>query len=80
MSTTFDITLTDGTSESVADADAYQQEQSMTTFFRNDAGRQAVDSWSVRIASFRTERIAVIRRVDQPESVGQGEVTRLRSA
>ena len=58
----FDVILSDGSVERVDDADAYQQEQSMTTFFRNDGGRQAVDCWSVRMASFRTDTIVSIRR------------------
>jgi hypothetical protein len=33
-----------------------------TTFFRNDGGRQAVGSWSVRVASFRTDHVVMIRR------------------
>ena len=61
--TTFDITLRDGTVEQVAGADAYQQEQSMTTFFRTE-GRQTVDCWSVRMASFRTDQILAIRRLE----------------
>jgi hypothetical protein len=60
--TSFDVILSDGSVERVDDADAYQQEQSMTTFFRNDGGRQAVDCWSVRMASFRTDTIVSIRR------------------
>jgi len=36
----------------------------MTTFFRNEGGRQAVDCWSVRVASFRTDHILAIRRHD----------------
>lgn len=59
----FLVTLRDGTQECVEGADAYQQEQSMTTFFRTD-GRQTVDCWSVRIASFRTDHILAVRRVD----------------
>ena len=61
----FDVVLADGSHEMVLGADAYQQEASMTTFFRTDSGRQAVDCWSVRVASFRTEHIAVIRRHEQ---------------
>jgi hypothetical protein len=57
----FDITLRDGTVEQVLDADAYQQEQSMTTFFRTE-GRPTVDCWSIRVASFRTDQILAIRR------------------
>ena len=64
ITTSFDVTLADGTVECVDEADAYQQEQSMTTFFRTDGARQAVDCWSVRVASFRTEHIVAIRRID----------------
>ncbi|MCB1271480.1 MAG: hypothetical protein M9942_12005 [Microthrixaceae bacterium] len=59
----FMVTLRDGTRERVEGADAYQQEQSMTTFFRTE-GRQTVDCWAVRIASFRTDQILAVRRVD----------------
>jgi hypothetical protein len=61
--TTFDITLRDGSVEQVPGADAYQQEQSMTTFFRTE-GRPTVDCWAVRVASFRTDQILAIRRRD----------------
>jgi hypothetical protein len=65
-STAFDVTLRDGTVERVTGADAYQQEQSMTTFFRTE-GRHAVDCWSVRMASFRTDQILAIRRQEAAE-------------
>ena len=35
----------------------------MTTFFRTE-GRQTVDCWSVRMASFRTDHILAVRRLD----------------
>ena len=57
----YELVLRDGTREVVTGADAYQQEQSMTTFFRTD-GRRGVDCWSVRMASFRTDEILAIRR------------------
>ena len=60
---TYDITLRDGTVEQVVGRDAYQPEQSMTTFFRTE-GRQTVDCWSVRMASFRTDQILAIRRLE----------------
>ncbi|MCB0951249.1 MAG: hypothetical protein H6517_02585 [Microthrixaceae bacterium] len=59
----FQVTLRDGSEERVFGADAYQQEQSMTTFFRTE-GRQTVDCWSVRMASFRTDHILAVRRED----------------
>ncbi len=57
----FTVTLRDGIEERVVGADAYQQEQSMTTFFRTE-GRQTVDCWAVRMASFRTDNILAVRR------------------
>ena len=72
---TYDVTLRDGAVEQVAGADAYQQEQSMTTFFRTD-GRHTVDCWSVRMASFRTDQILAIRRLEAEA----GEVRVLRPA
>lgn len=57
----FSVTLRDGATEEVLGADAYAQEQSMTTFFRTD-GRRTVDCWAVRMASFRTEQILAVRR------------------
>jgi len=62
--TQFELHLADGTVQWVKGADAYQQEQSMTTFFCSNAGRQTVDCWSVRVASFRTDRILWIRRIE----------------
>ncbi len=63
---TFDVTLRDGNVERVVGADAYQPEQSMTTFFRT-GGRTTVDCWSVRMASFRTDQILAIRRSEPVE-------------
>lgn len=60
--TSYDVVLVDGTHETVHGVDAYAQESSMTTFFRSDGGRQTVDCWSVRVASFRTDHILAIRR------------------
>ena len=60
---TFQVTLRDGTVEVIEGADDYQQEGQMTTFFASSSGRQVVDCWSTRLASFRTSEIAIIRRV-----------------
>ncbi len=65
--TTFEIVLSDGTHELVRGADAYQQEKSMTTFFRTDGRRQRVDCWSVRVASFRTDQLTAVRRLETSE-------------
>jgi hypothetical protein len=58
----FVITLTDETTEEVHGADSYTQEGPLTTFFGNERPRP-LDSWSVKVASFRTDRIAKIRRL-----------------
>ena len=63
------ITLKDRSTEDITDADAYQQEGQMTTFFRTGSGRQVVDTWSTRMASFRTSEIIAIRRVEAPVAV-----------
>lgn len=63
---TFTIALSDGSIEELS-CDAYQQEGSLTTFFSVDSGRQVIDSWSIRLASYRTNDIVSIRR--DPSSV-----------
>jgi hypothetical protein len=60
----FEVTLKDRTVERIDGADAYQQEGQMTTFFRTASQRATVDTWSTRIASFRTSEIVIIRRIE----------------
>ncbi|MEZ5184091.1 MAG: hypothetical protein R2702_19835 [Acidimicrobiales bacterium] len=75
------ITLKDRTTEQIDEADAYQQEGQMTTFFRLGDGRHVVDAWSVRTASFRTSEIVAIRRVEGPGAALAGAApSGLRSA
>jgi len=59
----FEVTLRDRTRELIDGADAYRQEGQMTTFFRHGEGRQVVDCWSTRVASFRTSEILIVRRL-----------------
>lgn len=59
----FEVTLVDGTRERISGANAYQQEHSMTTFFQSSSDRQTFDCWSMRVASFRTDSILSIRRM-----------------
>ena len=66
----FAVTLTDETIDLVEGADAYQQEGPLTTFFALGDDRQVIDSWSVRLASYRTADIAAIRRSAE-ESIQQ---------
>ncbi|MDH3301335.1 MAG: hypothetical protein OES24_12595 [Acidimicrobiia bacterium] len=58
----FAITLNDQTTDFVDGADAYQQEGPLTTFFAFTDDRRVIDSWSVRLASYRTADISAIRR------------------
>ena len=55
------VQLVNDTSEVIDDADAYQQEGPLTTFFRTSPGRAVVDCWSTRLASFRTVDVRQIR-------------------
>jgi hypothetical protein len=68
----YDVILKDRTIEVIDGADAYQQEGQMTTFFATGAGKQVVDCWSTRLASFRTSEILIIRRM--PDTLAGGEV------
>ena len=61
----FEVLLHDNTTEVVQEADAYQQEGPMTTFFRCGNGRDVIDSWSTRVASFRTADLRMVRRHEQ---------------
>jgi hypothetical protein len=58
------VTLSNDRAELVDDADAYQLEGPLTTFFRTQPGRQVIDCWSMRLASFRTADITSIRAVE----------------
>ena len=55
------VQLANDVSEVIDGADAYQQEGPLTTFFRTAPGRAVVDCWSIRLASFRTADVRVIR-------------------
>jgi hypothetical protein len=72
----FEVILQDNTVEVVDEADAYQQEGPMTTFFRCGTGRDVIDSWSVRIASFRTADLRMVRRYDSAAAANAHPVLR----
>jgi hypothetical protein len=57
----FEVTLIDDSTEWVEGADSYQQEGPLTTFYWGERPRP-LDSWSTKVASYRTDRIARIRR------------------
>lgn len=59
----FEVMLADDSVERVEQADSYQQEGPLTTFFDNDSRPGGLGAWSVKVASFRTEQILRIARV-----------------
>ena len=58
----FELIFVDGRAEVVSGVDNYEQEGPMTTFFQSE-GRNYVDSWSLRIASYSTVDLTSVRRV-----------------
>ena len=58
----FELIFVDGRAEVVSGVDNYEQEGPMTTFFQSE-GRNYLDSWSLRIASYRTVDLTSVRRV-----------------
>ena len=66
----FEVVLSDETVEWVGDADSFQQEGPMTTFFASAGRRGTLDCWSGKMASFRTDRIVkILRRPAAPTSL-----------
>ena len=59
----FEIHFEDETTTQVLDADAYEQEGPLTTFFDRNGGGGLASAFALRVASFRTSRIVEIRRV-----------------
>lgn len=60
----FTIQLKDGQPITVSEADTYQFEGPLTTFFSTGSSLQVIDSWSTRVASYRTADIVSIERCD----------------
>ena len=58
----FEVMLADDSVERVEQADSYQQEGPLTTFFDNASRPGGLGAWSVTVASFRTVQILRIRR------------------
>jgi hypothetical protein len=59
----FEVRFEDDTTTQVIDADAYEQEGPLTTFFDRNGGGGLTSAFALRVASFRTNRIVEIRRV-----------------
>jgi hypothetical protein len=64
----FSVTLSTGRTIDVTDADTYQPEGPLTTFFRTGSSNPTIDAWSERVASFRTADIVSIHQstIDLP--------------
>jgi hypothetical protein len=62
----FEVMFADGAVEEIRGANGYVQEGPLTTFFRSERCRVAIDSWSERVASFRTTDIRRIVRRGTP--------------
>ena len=60
----FVVSFDDDSSTLVHGADAYEQEGPLTTFFDRNGGGRLTSAFTERVASFRTNRIVEIRRVD----------------
>ena len=67
----YDVRFEDETITQVFNADAYEQEGPLTTFFDRNGGGGLASAFAQRVASFRTSRIVEIRRVSYgDESTG----------
>lgn len=78
---TFEITLSDDSEPHVVAADAYELEGPMTTFFSTESSHVRLDSWAVRLASFRSADICMIRRVTgHPRGLADRRAKRALSA
>jgi hypothetical protein len=62
----FEVMFADDGVEEIRGANGYVQEGPLTTFFRSERCRVAIDSWSERVASFRTTDIRRIMRRGAP--------------
>lgn len=58
----FEIMLVGDETEVVEEANSYEQEGPMTTFFDNGDRPGGLGCWSVKVASYRTDRIVRIRK------------------
>jgi hypothetical protein len=74
----FVVHFEDDTTTTVDDADSYEQEGPLTTFFDRNGGGRLASSFAVRVASFRTSKIVEVRR-GTPESMLADQSTRSSS-
>jgi hypothetical protein len=65
----FAVRFSDDSVTVVRGADAYEHEGPLTTFFDRNGGGGLKSAFSVRIASFRTDRLVEVRRLEPGETV-----------
>jgi len=70
----FAVQLTTGETVYINEADAYQFEGPLTTFFSTGSSRQVIDSWSTRVASYRTAAVLSIERFDMVLPMPAGDI------
>jgi len=58
----FLVHFDDDSTTLVDDADSYEQEGPLTTFFDRNGGGRLASAFAVRVASFRTSKIVEVRR------------------
>jgi hypothetical protein len=69
----FVVHFEDDTTTVVDDADSYEQEGPLTTFFDRNGGGRLSSAFAVRVASFRTSKIVEVRR-GGPTMLDAGEL------
>ena len=69
---TFCVNLDNDIMSLVEDADTYCLEGPLTTFFRTRGERSVIDSWSERLASFRTAEVRSVQRLSSAPVAERG--------
>jgi hypothetical protein len=76
----FLVRFEDDTTTVVDDADAYEQEGPLTTFFDRNGGGRLASSFTLRVASFRTNSIVEVRRTQSSSRSASSTTTSHRCA
>jgi hypothetical protein len=71
----FVVLFEDETTTIVDDADSYEQEGPLTTFFDRNGGGRLASAFAVRVASFRTAKIVEVRRGTPGDNARTTDVT-----
>ena len=71
----FLVHFDDDSTTLVDDADSYEQEGPLTTFFDRNGGGRLASAFAVRVASFRTSKIVEVRRDSTSPQTIQSSIT-----